>query len=84
MASLNPLLIRMSRPRVVTLAVPPTNQAAELGPEQRVPPAQLPALLCQISGVVPWAEITRESLVTGKRSALKGTVLLLRFSNRWY
>jgi hypothetical protein len=34
--------------------------------------------------VVPSAVITKESLDTGKRSALKGTVLLLRFSNRWY
>jgi hypothetical protein len=68
----------------VTLAVPPTNQAEALGPEHNVPPAQLPALLCQISGVVPWAVITKESLDTGKRSALKGNVLLLRFSNRWY
>ena len=70
MASLNPLLMRIKRPRVVTLAVPPTNQAAAFGPEHNVPPAQLPALLCQISGVVPWAVITKESFDTGKRSAL--------------
>ena len=84
MESLNPLFMRINRPRPVTFAVPPTNHAAAFGPEHNVPPAQLPVLLCQISGVVHSAEITRESLVTGKRSALKGTVLLLRFSNRWY
>jgi hypothetical protein len=41
-------------------------------------------MFLQISGVVPWAVITTESLDTGKRSALNGNVLLLRFSNRWY
>ena len=58
----------------MTLAVPPTNQAEAVGPEHSVPPAQLPALLCQISGVVPSAVITKESFDTGKRRALNGNV----------
>ena len=49
MESLNPLFMRINRPRPVTFAVPPTNHAAAFGPEHNVPPAQLPVLLCQIN-----------------------------------
>ena len=51
MESLNPLFMRISRPRLVTFAVPPTNHAAAFGPEHNVPPAQLPVLLLIITSL---------------------------------
>ena len=82
MASLNPLLITISRPRLVTSELPPTNHCDDVGPEQIAPPAQLQVRLCQITGVTPVAEITSESLETGYLRALKGIVLVDRFPSR--
>ena len=69
--SLSPLFTSINFPRAVMSAAPPTNHWLAAGFEQIVPPAQEPALLCQIIGVIPCASTRIGSPGTGIRSALE-------------
>ena len=64
-------------------ALAPTNHCEEAGPEQIAPPAQLPVLLCQTTGVEPCASNSKESFITGRRKTFTESVFVLLFCNLW-
>ena len=63
----------------MTSAVPPTNHCEDAGPMQSAPPAQLPDLLCQTTGVTSSDVTIKESLLTGNRKTFTCAVSEVRF-----